>query len=200
VLRLHQELRRVAQDAFVVSWLRQLANVKRAVYGLETLKQVLKAGLNRLKAFNEVGVNEHQRVDVGRHLRMVAADPMQQLCPFLLSLGAGVVEEGKGQRVKVTKARPVIMIQELGQLASVKLLDSLEAFAWRNRQRVRLHLFHCHKSCGHEDEFGTADTSLEALDEKPVIFVTKVLEVRVLQQEVLALSLWDLESLQSSIS
>lgn len=148
---------------------------------------------------------------------MVAADPMQQLCPLLLSLGARVIEEGEGQRVKVTKARSLIIIQKSGKQARIKFLDRLEAHAgryralprlhlagvearwWRHRQRIGLHFFWRHKRERSKDKLGTADTFLQALDEKSIVLTAKMLQVRVLQQEVLALVLWDLESLQSSI-
>jgi hypothetical protein len=160
---------------------------------------------------------QHQRMNVGRHLRMVAADPMQQLCPFLLSLGARVVEEGKGQRLKVTKARSLIMIQKSGKQPRVKLLDRLEArawryrtlpgrhldgveaFSWRHRQRIGPDFLRRHKRERSKDKLGTTDAFLQALGEKPVVFLTEVLQVSVIQAEVLALALWDLESLQSSI-
>ena len=81
----------------------------------------------------------------------------------------------------------------------VKALKGLETFAWRDRQCVRLGFLGRDKRSGHEHEFRPLDISLKALDEKAIVLAAKMLQVGVIQTEVLALALWQLELLQVGI-
>ena len=74
--------------------------------------------MSLFKALDEVGVDEHERVDMRRHLGVFTTESSQQLLkiryrPALLSLGARVIDERMGQRLKVAKTRPVIVMHQL---------------------------------------------------------------------------------------